>query len=286
MSTGKKNVFLRIVHIWWFELRRIVCSPRWIVLTFLSFFLVSSYLKEVLRFAADYDLPTVPAALPFLFADGTFNSLGMFFMVFLVSAFPVKNQLQQGVLLKGGRLACANGQMLTVLSVVALWIAEMQVFVMLLSGSRISFSGWGKVWGSVARGLYEELGYQNSIDVSNLVIEFYTPAEAVLKSMLILLLVGVIFGMAVFLLDGLSGHYIGEILLALWSLSCLVIAKFPVLAGIPFIRKISPVTWMNLESYVYYPAAYIQTVGELAAVIICLYLCSLILVMKKYIPLD
>ncbi len=276
----------KMFYVWWFEVRCIVCSGRWLVLSLMSFLLLRLYLANILQFTKDYELPAVPAALPFLFADGTFNSLGMLLLVFLVSAFPICNQIQQNVLGKSGSFIWETAQMLTIITTVALWILEMQVFVMVLFGRNLSFGGWGKVWGSMASGVSQEMGYSGGIHVSDFVIMNYNPIQAIGMSMLLMFLTGVIFGMLVFLLDGISRNYIGEILLVFWSLFCLTTANFPAFFKIAFIRKISPVTWMNLESYITEPQNFGKILVLLAAILLVLYVLNYIIVKKKWLVLD
>ena len=83
----------KTLYVWWFELRCILLSSRFLVFSLVSFLLVHFYMRETLEFARDYDLNMYPAAISFLFADGTFSCLGILLAIFMLSVFPVTNHL-------------------------------------------------------------------------------------------------------------------------------------------------------------------------------------------------
>ena len=142
------------------------------------------------------------------------------------------------------------GQSLTVVSVVFLWLAEMQFFFILLSGRRLTLTGWGQVWGSFANGKALELGYSSAGSISMEVIMGYTPVQAILLNMLFVGLTGIVFGEFIFCVDGLCKNYIGEILLAAWGVGNLLISSFGDLSRVRFLGRLSPVGWMDISEYI------------------------------------
>lgn len=276
----------KLLCVWWFEFRNIVCSSRWLVLSIISFLMLQFYLEEIIKFAKDYDLTVYPAALPFLFADGTFSSLGMLVLIFLVSVFPVTNHLQQNVLLRSGCKIWGNAQMLTIVSLVLLWIAEMQIFICLMIGGNLSFSGWGKAWGTCAAGLLKEYGYVNAIGVSQKVIMAYEPGQALGRSILLIWLTGIIFGEFIFCVDGVCKNFIGEIILSIWSLAWLVISNFSALADSPVLRRISPANWLDIEHFIGNSRNYLWILLTMCGIILFFYLLNHLLIHKKVIRLN
>lgn len=276
----------KTMHVWWFELRTILFSTRWLVISVITFLLVHFYLKDILIFAKDYDLGMYPAAIPFLFADGTFACLGILMVIFMVSVFPINNHLQQNVLIQSGCMTWGNAQFLTMSSLVFLWIAELQVFVCIVIGGRIDFSGWGKVWGSCSSGVLYELGYVNIMDVQREVLMAYQPGEALVISLLFLFLMGIFFGEFIFFIDGLCRNSIGEILLSTWSLAYLIIANFKGFDGVHILQKLSPKSWLSISRYIGQPQSLTQAVLIMLGLILLFYILNQLLIKKKRIALQ
>lgn len=276
----------RTIHVWWFELRYILFSSRFLVLSIISFLLVHFYLKEILEFARDYDLGVYPAAIPILFSDGTFACLGILLVIFMISVFPVVNHLQQNVLIQSGCRVWCNAQMLTIFSVVFIWLAELQFFVCILIGRQLDFSGWGKVWGSCSSGICMELGYQSAVSVPKEILMAYGPGKALLMSLLFVFLMGVLFGEFIFCVDGICQNSIGEILLSAWSLSYLVIANFKGFDSIRILQKFSPKNWLSIRRYIGYTEGFREALLLMCGLILLMYIVNHLLVKKKMIMIK
>lgn len=284
---GRKiwNEIRKTIHVWWFEFRGIVFSSRWVVLSIITFFMIKFYLGSLIDFAQTYELGIYPAGIPFLFADTLFSSLGMFILIFMMSVFPITNHLQQNVLLRSGNRIWANGQMLTIMTLAIVWLAETQIFVCIIFGSCLDFSGWGKVWSTAASGKILEYGFYSMVTVSTDILQGYTPLQAVLTSMLFIWLMAIIFGEIIFCVDGLCHNYLGEILLSIWGLIWLVVGIFK-LDYLAFIKPFSPKNWLDISRYVNNETALIQSLSYMIGIIIILYLINRILIHNKVIALK
>lgn len=282
---GKRiwNNMKRIIHIWWFEFRMIVCSSRWLVLSIITFFLVKFYLIDVFTFADAYGLKDYPAAFAFLFTDYTFVSLGMLILIFMMSVFPVKNRLQQNILFRSGNFSWITGQFLAMATIAVVWILEIQLFICLVFGKRMDFSGWGKLWKTIETGKYLEYGFSMNISVSNGVIEAYEPWQAILFSMILVWLMAVLFGEFIFCIDGICKNYIGEIILALWSFMWILVGNFHMMEKWEFIKKITPKKWIDISRYVESDDLLRESLGMMIFLMIVLYILSLFFAKKKII---
>ena len=276
----------KTLYVWWFELRCILLSSRFLVFSLVSFLLVHFYMRETLEFARDYDLNMYPAAISFLFADGTFSCLGILLAIFMLSVFPVTNHLQQNVLIQSGCHVWCTAQMLTIMSLVVIWLMELQIFVCVLVGGRLDFSGWGKVWGSCASGTARELGYLGALSVPRDVLMSYQPGEAVRLSMLFVFLMAVFFGEFIFCIDSICNRAVGEIVLSAWSFGYLIVANFQDLQGVWLLQKLSPKNWLDIGRYVVYSGGFREAVCLMCGLILLLFIVNHILVKKKIVMIQ
>lgn len=284
-----KNVlkgFRKTTRIWWFEFRMIFFSVKWIVISIFTFFLVKFYLEDVIVFADAFGLKDYPAVLPFLFADYGFISLGMIILIFIMSVFPIRNHLQQGVLVRSGDYCWVTGQFLTAVSVALLWILEIQAFILLEFGGRSDFTGWKKLWGTIAVGKHLDYGFSVGISVSEKVVNGYGPLQAILVSMLFVSFMAILYGEFIFCVDGICGNHIGEVILAVWSLMWLVVDNFHMLENFKILKTISPKNWLDIGRYAGQKELLLKNFSLMLALVIGLYILSIFLVKKKIIETE
>lgn len=273
--------------VFWLHLRSIICSGKWVTVTALSFLIIWFYMENILRFARQYELSVYPAAIPVFFGDGIFCSLGMLLLVFLMSEFPIRSHFEQNVMIRCGNVSWLGAQILAMAATVLLWLAQLEVFICVLLGKNLSFSGgWGKVWGSIAGGTVEAFGYSFPISVSWNLVLYFTPKQAVVLGSLLVWLVGIFFGEFIFLVDGISNHYIGELILTMWSLLSLVSASFKALGKMPFFQMVSPIRWFDISRYAKSPRIFAHTMIILVVLIFIFTIANAWLVHKKRIVLK
>lgn len=274
-------------RVFWLHLRSIICSGKWVTVTALSFLIIWFYMENILRFARQYELSVYPAAIPVFFGDGIFCSLGMLLLVFLMSEFPIRSHFEQNVMIRCGNVSWLGAQILVMAATVLLWLAQLEVFVCILLGKNLSFSGgWGKVWGSIAGGTVEAFGYSFPISVSWNLVLYFTTKQAVVLGSLLVWLAGIFFGEFIFLVDGISNHYIGELILAMWSLLSLVSASFKALGKMPFFQMVSPIRWFDISRYANSPRIFAHTMIILVVLIFIFTIANAWLVRKKRIVLK
>ena len=122
---------------------------------------------------------------------------------------------------------------------------EQFVFSVLLCGTNLTFTSWGKVWGSAAAGTVNKLGYSSGFVISKNVFQNYTVPQALLFSMTIFLLMGICYGMVEFLLNGLQKGKLGTVVLSVWSVAWIFL-KTNTTDFIRSFMKYAPQGWYNL----------------------------------------
>lgn len=248
-SKTKNNLLVRAFKISMLETKSIVFSNRWIAISILSYMLLLYYLKDIIAFAKVTDLYISPVVFPFLYSDYKYANMAMMIVVFLVSAYPIRNEAQNNLRLRSGNDAFILGQLFSVFCVVFLYLIELQLISLLAIGNRCLFGGWGKVWGAIISGKASECGFSTAVSVSMNIILYTSPMKALLISSIVVFFTAVAFAEIIFLLDVFTGKNIGEVILVGWSFLCIVLSGF----NFPLINKImmvaNPAAWLNISAY-------------------------------------
>ncbi len=234
---------------WWLEVRSVICSGRWAVVSLLSLFLMIFYMKGMIEFADAYGEKISPVVLPFLFSDSSFGNLGLMVLVFLMSVFPFRDNLQRGIRMKAGNKCYGATQILTMITLALVWAAELQILSILVIGTRCLFGSWGKIWGTCAAGSRLASGYNISVEVDMNIILNYEPWNAMLVSVLFVVLISILFAEIIFFLDALTGYSIGEIILTVYCFGFFAVSSLQLTSLTEVIGKYNPSEWMNISGY-------------------------------------
>ena len=230
-----------------YELYMVFFSAKFWVLILLAVIFMKYFIGDITQFAVDYGLTFPPAVLPFYYSGDVFCNLGFLIFIFLISDAPFRENNQVYLLERSGRRGLCIGQLVSLCVISVLFTAIQFVISVLMSLPRISLSGWGKVWGSIADGLTGDLGYNINAQVSQNIISTYTPWQAILTSFVLISLMGMCYGMIAYLLNNLGSGKLGTIVLSIWSLGWLFLSN---MAGNLVIRKLlqlSTQRWLNLD---------------------------------------
>lgn len=242
-----KEVFkIKTYRVALYEIKVILCSVKFLVISAVSWVFMDMFLMEIRKFALDYDLRVIPAALPFYFSDDVYCNIAFLLLIFLFSDLPLKDSSQRQLMQRCGFGKFAGGQMAAIVGVSAVFVVEQFLFSVLSVLSCIGVSDWGKVWGSVAAGKLLELGYGNYVRVSAGILAAYTPWQAILMSAVLFFLTGVCYGMLIFFFNAASRGKAGTALLSLWSLGWIFLQG----AGsdrLRFLNRFSPQRWNDLS---------------------------------------
>ena len=243
------NLHKNIIKIWrvaLYETKVIILSVKFLVLAAMSWMFMDLFAMPVRQLAMDYGLKLVPAELPFYFSDSVYCNIAFLLLVFLFSDMPLKDSGQKQILQRSGIGCYAGGQMLSIVMVSLVYVAEQLLLSVLVLLPCIEFGDWGKVWGTAAAGNLSEMGYENVIHVSYEVISNYLPWQAILASSFLFCLSGICYGMMEFLLNGLSGGKAGTAVLSAWSLMWMFLSEMSE-DWVRTLNRFSPQRWNDLS---------------------------------------
>lgn len=230
-----------------FETKVMFLSVKFLVLSAVSWMFMDFYIREVRTFALDYGITVSPAQLPFYFSDYTYCNIAFLLLIFLLSDLPLRNGSQRQLLQRSGMHCFGAGQMLAVALTAAVYVAEQLVLSVLVCLPCLELGGWGKVWQSVANGTMMELGYQNYVTAPQEVITNYLPWQAIGASSLLFCLTGILYGLLVHFLNGISRGRAGTAVLSAWSLVWLLVKNFAARwKELDFLLRLSPANWNDL----------------------------------------
>jgi hypothetical protein len=226
-----------------YETRLLVFSSKFLLLSVLSFIIMNISISSIRQFALDYHLTMPPAVLPFYFSDLIFGNIVYLFLIFLFSDVPLRQKGQTQILQRCGLLSFGMGQMLSMLFVSVIFVAEQFVFSVIVCLPCLSFGEWGKTWGSVASHIFLEAGYTSPLSVSGDVLRNYSVSEAIILSMVSFFLTGFSYSLIVFLLNGISKSRLGVAVLSFWSVVWIFLRS----SENEFIRKLMKIAPQNLN---------------------------------------
>ena len=273
-----------IMRIALYETRLMLLSSRFLILSVISYIFMDAAMRPVRQFAADYHLGIVPAVMPFYGASITYANIALLLLILLYSDIPLKGDGQRFLIIRGRSLAgCAVGHVISLIITGVVFVLEQLLFSVITALPSVSFGGgWQKVWGSIASGRALSLGYLFGLGVSDVVIRTYTPIQAVTCSAFLFLLIGCIYALIEFLLNGISRGKLGTVVLSVWSVGWIFLER----SHVPILRKLlkySPQTWNDLSQMEM--ADLPGKAGFLAAIIFVLALVLILLVKYRKIEL-
>ncbi|MGN0297823.1 MAG: hypothetical protein ACI4C1_01335 [Lachnospiraceae bacterium] len=236
----------QMVAVWSFNMQTSIFSPKWLVLSIVSFSLVSSAMFEYVKYALDYQLLMPPVG----FAAILTSPLEIFFLIYISSAFPLRNPLQRAVWLRSGCKIWTYAQTLTMISLLVVWVVEMHLFILINMIGCIEWTNdWGSVWAASATKM-ENLGYLRKFAFEMEIINYYKPYQALGIYILLFLLTGFLFSEFIFFFDGLTNRYLGEVILVVWVLAWDIVDGFVYTGGYSKIwQYLSPKKWLDLKMY-------------------------------------
>ena len=319
-----------------YELKLMCFSSKFLILSVLAFIIMDVTVRGYRMFSHDYNLPIAPAVLPFYFADVSYGNIEILFLLLWFSDVPMKQRVQNQILQRCGMPCFALGHLFSIVFATIVFVLEQFVFSVLLCGTNLTFTSWGKVWGSAAAGTVKKLGYSSGFVISknvfativfvleqfvfsvllcgtNLtftswgkvwgsaaagtvkklgyssgfvisknVFQNYTVPQALLFSMTIFLLMGICYGMVEFLLNGLQKGKLGTVVLSVWSVAWIFL-KTNTTDFIRSFMKYAPQGWYNLGRNNI--SASKNIISGLFVGVVVLFIVNFVLVMQKKLEL-
>ena len=265
-----------------YELKLMCFSSKFLILSVLAFIIMDVTVRGYRMFSHDYNLLIAPAVLPFYFADVSYGNIEILFLLLWFSDVPMKQRVQNQILQRCGMSCFALGHLLSIVFATIVFVLEQFVFSVLLCGTNLTFTSWGKVWGSAAAGTVKKLGYSSGFVISKNVFQNYTVPQALLFSMTIFLLMGICYGMVEFLLNGLQKGKLGTVVLSVWSVAWIFL-KTNTTDFIRSFMKYAPQGWYNLGRNNI--SASKNIISGLFVGVVVLFIVNFVLVMQKKLEL-
>ena len=155
------NKMKKVFKVAIYELKLMCFSSKFLILSVLAFIIMDVTVRGYRMFSHDYNLPIAPAVLPFYFADVSYGNIEILFLLLWFSDVPMKQRVQNQILQRCGMPCFALGHLFSIVFATIVFVFEQFVFSVLLCGTNLTFTSWGKVWGSAAAGTVKKLGYCN-----------------------------------------------------------------------------------------------------------------------------
>ncbi len=265
-----------------YDARVMALSPRFVMLSLLSYIFMDMVMDPFSRFAAAFHLGIAPAVLPFYLSNESCGNLAFLLLVLLFSDVPLKSGGQNFLVQRGGLARSGAGHVLAMFLAGALFVLEQFLFSVLTALPDLLFGGWGKVWGSFASGQAADLGFATGIRISGQVLWKYGPWQAAGLSLLLFFLTGCSYALIVFILNGLGRGRLGTVAMSAWSAAWILLDRFP----LPAVRRLlawSPQTWNDLSRLT--PGGALRQAGVLAVAVLVLSAVAVFLVKRRKIEM-
>mgnify|MGYP000524173122 FL=1 len=276
------NKMKKVFKVAIYELKLMCFSSKFLILSVLAFIIMDVTVRGYRMFSHDYTLPIAPAVLPFYFADVSYGNIEILFLLLWFSDVPMKQRVQNQILQRCGMPCFALGHLFSIVFATIVFVLEQFVFSVLLCGTNLTFTSWGKVWGSAAAGTVKKLGYSSGFVISKNVFQNYTVPQALLFSMTIFLLMGICYGMVEFLLNGLQKGKLGTVVLSVWSVAWIFL-KTNTTDFIRSFMKYAPQGWYNLGRNNI--SASKNIISGLFVGVVVLFIVNFVLIMQKKLEL-
>lgn len=228
-----------------YELNQIFFSHKFIIVFLMSFMFMDFYIRDLRQMADDYNIGIFPAVNIFYFSDITYSNIALLLVVLLFSDLPNRNGGQIFIRLRAGKQEYEVGQIAAVIvtSIGYVFIESIQSVIVCIP--HVDFSGWGKLWGTVASHNLSEFGYGNHVSVDQNIITNYEPVQAVIYASIIFFLMCVIYGLFIYLANKLSGMKLGTTILSVWSVMWIFLDSIDN-DYVNMLRAIAPQKWNDI----------------------------------------
>lgn len=206
---------------------------------------IVSLMEPVLTFSSAVGIAASPYGFIHIFNDYICQTVIIIGVVFLHSSSPFKKESYYYLVYRSGRMGMEIGNIL--------YIGVSSVFYLLLLilsswlglAGHITFqSGWGKIWGTLARNdMLPE--YCPQFSVSDFIVGKYSTVTATLLTVSLELLCFIWLGLCVYLINKLSGRNLGGIAAAFFIFLDSMIYN----SWTPWAYRFSPITLSHISTF-------------------------------------
>ena len=266
-----------------YDVRVMLRSSRFLMVSLAAFMFMDISMRPVKELASAFHLGVVPASLPFYLSDGVYGNIVLLLLLLMFSDIPLKNGAQNYLLQRGRSLRSSGAaHVLSLFLVGGVFVLEQVLFSVLTALPHLLFGDWGKVWGSFASHDAMELGYLIGFATPESVMRSYTPWQAVGAAASLFFLVGCIYALAEYILNGLSRGRLGTAVLSAWTVAWIFLVNGP----FPWMRRLAvylPQNWIDLSRFG--PEKVPGRAGVLAVAVLALSAVAVFLVKRRKIEM-
>ena len=263
----------------WGHSYRIICIA--IILLLLSHMFTS----ELRLVVMDTGIKITPWIFPFLCKGGYVKLLFLFPILLLFCDAPFIDHNQQYIIIRMGRVKWCFSQLLYIVISSAIYFAYIIFISIVVNIQYIKYDpDWGKILYTMA-GTDAASQYGLKYNISQEIIDYFTPMQAMLFSFFLSWMVGIFLGLLIFMMNAIMDiHNIGIFMASAFLL--LDMAKGNITNGEKIIW-LSPVSWNNLTNIRLGNnqslPSFNWVIGILVAVYVCFIIVSVIGFRKKTI---
>lgn len=234
----------KIRNVFAFQMRLVRTNQRILLLFILIGIFVFTNLQGVLDFSQDVGIPATPWAFAHITSDYICQLVIMAGAVALFCDAPFNSEIQKYILPRAGHTAWAVGQCMYIVVLSFFYVLTVLVFSILPLLPNLEFhNSWGKIWGTLARSTVA-MGYGIPFTTNDYLIGTYTPLCATVLSFLLSWGCCIWLGLLTYILNYVTGRYIGTFVSAGFVLMDITVAN----EWLPWFYKISPVTLAQLQA--------------------------------------
>lgn len=219
-------------------------SRIFMILVIITLFLVDN-LVPVLNFCRSVNIPVAPYAFVFVINDVVFQVVLFAGLLGILCDAPFEDDSYKYMLPRARKLGWSIGQILYILKVSFIYL------VVIIGATIIPFIGnmciserWGKIWGTLGR-TSAGMEFHLSLGISNVVLESYKPANAVVISIVLEYACFVWIGLLVLFINKVAKKAIGTVVGAALVLLDICIEN----DWVEWAYKFSPISLARISTY-------------------------------------
>lgn len=221
-------------------------DPRFYILAALIFMFFQPIVSPISQFSSDFQIPaSIWGLFPNIFSDFYLSMLLFFGVIVLFCDMPRIDNVQPYLITRIGRNKWIVSQLIDIVITSVLYFLMVFVLTAVCLLPKISFENkWGKIWGTLAQ-TDAKYVYKVIMPVSyHFQIEL-KPLNAALITFAICILTSIFMGFLILFCNMMIDRKAGIIASIIVVCLSLFVYYTPY---VPFLVRISPITWANLNS--------------------------------------
>ena len=211
------------------------------------FMLVWSFWSDLNAVCSSLDLKPSPWVFPFLYTQYYTKVLYTIPLIFLFCNAPFKDKNYMFVIVRSGRIRWAIGEILYIVATSGIYYIYIFLLSLILRIGHFSFcTDWGEALITISHTRATSILGEIRIEVPNIIIDCFSPFQAIWFTFLMSWLCGIFLGLIIFFFNLITRQpFIGTVIASIFP-----IISYLVSIGEKMGRfmKFSPVSWITLNN--------------------------------------